>query len=195
MANPDAFSDEKRKKKVKEEIDWNGYVREIGEIPAGQSGAKTFAEYLRKVFMAMYDGHLTGGALEEISEDGVFRYDISFGNGATTPLFSMINNQQFSAGVLIIEAKNYDVTTLGNKEFNQGRAYTLVDGREFIILATRNPITEKDITKARRHFLAQRCLILPIDCNDLVKLLKMRGDDKIRFDEFLTERVRKIMEA
>lgn len=195
VANPETYIEEKRKKKTKEKINWQIYIDEIEGLPRGQSGAKAFAEYLRKVFTAMYSGHLTNGKLEEVSEDRVFRYDICFGNGATTPLFKMVNNQQFSAGVLIIEAKNYDVTTLGNKEFNQGRAYTIVQGREFVILASRNSITTKDIRRSRRHFLTQRCLILPIDCKDILRLLEERKVDKLRFDEFLTERVKEILQA
>lgn len=194
-ANPEVYSEEKRKRRLKETIDWEIYIKELSDIPLGKSGAKAFAEYLRKVFMAMYDGHLTGGATEEVSEDRIFRYDISFGNGASTPLFKMVKNQQFSAGVIIIEAKNYDATALGNKEFNQGRAYTLVKGREFVILASRKPVTKKDIDRARRNFLAQRCLILPIDCDDVVRLIKERKTDKVSFDKFLTERAREILQA
>jgi hypothetical protein len=194
LKNPYIFQSAKRRK-VKEKINWDRYIAELKKISPGKPAARQYAEYLRKIFTALYDGRLINGTLEEKSEGGMFFYDINFSNGANTPLFHIIRNQQIKAGVVIIEAKNYGASKLGNKEFNQSRAYTLANGRELVILATRKDVTDGDIQKARRHFLAQRCIILPISDSDIMNLIDARRDDKDFFDELLIERLQKILTA
>ena len=107
----------------------------------------------------------------------------------------MVNNQKIKAGIVIIEAKNYGKSTIGNKEFNQSRAYTIVDGRELVILASREDVTDADIKRARRHFLAQRCLILPISDSDIIELINKRRTDIEYFDGILADRLQKILQA
>ena len=120
---------------------------------------------------------------------------MNFANNAGTPFFGQIRNQGIKAGIVIVEAKNYGESELGNKEFNQSRAYTIANGRELVLLATRKPITDRDIQRSRRHFLAQRCVILPISDEDVVALINARRDDREFFDTILVERLRKILSA
>lgn len=184
-----------KKRKLKENVDWDSYVRELQNIVPGRDNARKYAEYLKKIFAVLYEGQLTSGKLEEKSEGNLFFYDISFANSAETHFFRTIRNQQVKAGVVILEAKNYRESELGNKEFNQSRAYTIVNGREFVLLATRKDITDADIQRARRHFLAQKCIIFPISDSDIIKLIGARRSDKEYFDTFLVERLQKILEA
>ncbi len=195
VGNPNIFDDERRKKRKKGKENWSSYIEELKKIPSGKGGASRFSEFLRKIFTALYDGHLTSGTREDCSVDGIFRYDVVFGNGANTPLFKMIRNQQIKSGLLVIEAKNYDSSRISNDEFNQGRAYTLANGRELVFLISRKEVQDKDIERARRHFLAQRCLIFPIGGGDLIEMIRTRKEDPDRFDEFLVNRLKKILQA
>lgn len=192
---PELYKNEQRTRRAKDNVDWNAYIKEIEDFPKGKENALGYAKLLRKIITALYDGNLTSGTLEEHSEDSLFHYDISFGNGSKTFLFRMIKNQGIKAGILIVEAKNYDKTDVGNKEFNQSRAYTIVDGRELVFLISRDGIMNDDIMRARRHFLTQRCIILPISDDDIIWLIKNRKKDNTNFDSFLSERLKKILEA
>ncbi len=195
IRNPHIFESSTRRRKKKENINWDGYITELASIPPGKETAKKYAQYLRKIFTVAYDERLLNGKLEENSEDGLFFYDVNFANNAGTPFFGQIRNQGIKAGVVIVEAKNYDASDLGNDEFNQSRAYTIANGRELVLLATRKKITERDIQRSRRHFLAQRCVILPISDEDIIALINARRDDRDFFDSLLVERLQKILTA
>ncbi|MEX1112168.1 MAG: hypothetical protein WEC84_01785 [Candidatus Andersenbacteria bacterium] len=189
------YRDPLKPTRKKEDIDWGSYIDELAQIPTGQRSARAYAEYLKKLFTALYDGRLANGKTEKRSVDNIFRYDVSFSNGAETPLFRVINNQRLRAGVLLVEAKNYDKTELANDAFNQARGYTIQDGRELIFLVTRPDIDEMHIQRAQRHFLAQKAVILPLGDSDLRQLIEKRKNDHLDFDEFLTERLLAILSA
>lgn len=195
LRNPRIFESSAWKRRRKENIDWDGYITELKRISTGQENARRYAEYLRKIFTAIYGGHLFNGRLEEKSEGGIFSYDISFANSATTPFFKQISNQNIKAGVLLVEAKNYGLSDLTNKEFNQSRSYTIVDGRDLIFLVTRKDVDEEDLKRARQHFLRQRCIILPISDRDIINLIEARRADPENFDMCLVERLQKILSA
>lgn len=141
----------------------------------------------------MYGDNLLRGKIEKKSVDGVFRYDINFLNASTTGLFKIINNQGIKSGLLIIEAKNYDKTTVANKEFNQSLAYTIKDVRELVFLIKRSDITPDDILKSRRHFLTHKVVIMPLCDADIETLLRNRADDSTDFDDFLNDRLQEII--
>lgn len=195
VKNPHLYEKLARKRKRNEGIDWRAYKEELTKIAGGKEHARTYAEYLRKVFTALYSGNLMNGKLEEKSEDDLFFYDITFTNAADTPFFRALKNQQIKAGVLILEAKNYEKTDMGNDEFNQSRAYTITGGRELVFLATRRNITDRDITRARRHFLSAKVVVLPLSDADVFALIDARNGDPERFDVLLVERLQKILSA
>lgn len=195
VEKPALYEDLKRKRKKKEDIDWNKYINNIKEMPKGVKYAKDYAELVRKVFTALYGDNLVNGTLEEKSLDNLFYYDISFGNAVKTPLFRVINNQGIVAGILIIEVKNYEKSKLSNKEFNQSLGYTVSSGRELIFLVTRKKISTRDIERSRRAFLSHKVLIFPLSDEDVIKLIYTRSKDPERFDEVLIPRLKKILEA
>lgn len=182
-------------RKRREKIDWDAYFKELKNIKTGREFAHLYADTVRKIFTAMYSGDFVNGLLEERSDDGIYHYDITFANAAKTSLFTFLKNQQIKAGLIIVEAKNYGKTKVSNTQFNQANGYSISDAREFVMLVMRSPVTEAHIKKARRHFLAQKHLILPIGDKDIKELLEGRFDDQKSFDYFLIKRAQKIMQA
>ena len=195
VRNPNLYANLKGKRRKKEDIDWKSYVESLRNMPGGVENAKNYADLLRKVFTVIYKDKLVNGLLQQRSMDGIFYYDIDFANGANTPLFRVIRNQGIKGALLIIEAKNYKKTDVGNKEFNQSLSYTILGGREVIFLASRDNVSEKDIERARRHFLSHKSLILPLGDDDIISLIDNRKEDPEEFDKFLIPRIQKILEA
>ena len=192
---PKLYEGLRKKRKKKEKIDWMKYIEELKNISGGKERAREYAELLRKIFTALYGEKLTNGNLEQKSLDSLFYYDIDFANGANTSLFNVIRNQGIKGGLLIIEAKNYDKTILGNSEFNQGLSYTISGARELIFLVSRDEISERDINRSRRHFLSHKVLIFPLGDADIINLINGRGKNESTFDEILIPRLKKILEA
>lgn len=182
-------------RRKKEKINWKEYAEELESIPSGKKDAYIYADTIRKILTALYDGALVNGLLEEKSVDGMYHYDITFANGAETMFFKMLKNQQITAGTIIVEAKNYNKTKLGNGAFNQAAGYTISKGRELVLLITREPITEAHIKKAKRHFLAHRVFLLPMSDADIVALLNERKNNPIEFDRLLLMRAQEILSA
>lgn len=195
VKNPYIFKTTKYRRKKKEDIDWDQYIEELKNIAPGKDQAREYAEFLRKIFTVLYDGQLINGVVEKESVDELFFYDVSFANCARTPFFAQVANQGLKAGVVIIEAKNYGKTDVGNKEFNQGRTYTIADGRDLIFLVMRDDVSKKDIERAQRHFLAQRCILFPLSDSDIIKLINARRKDDQEFDLVLVERLQEILSA
>jgi hypothetical protein len=194
LGDPHKF--EKRKtRRMKEKINWKQYADELKQLPGGKEYALQYAEFLRKVFTAMYGEKLLDGVMQQKSEDGIFYYDISFANNSNTALFGLIKNQNIKAGSLLIEAKNYCTTDVANKEFNQARGYTIVNGRELVFLVFRRDVSNKDIERSRRHFLSQRCLIIPISDKDITDMLSLRNNNPRNFDYILVKRFHEILRA
>lgn len=183
-------------RKKKDKINWMKYSEEIKAIPSGKKHAYLYAETIRKVFTALYGESFVNGKLEKRSVDDIYHYDIIFANAAETAFFKMVRNQQITAGTVIFEVKNYGKTKISNPEFNQAAGYTIQDGRELVFLVTRQPITKKQIDKAKRHFLSHhKTLIVPISDEDIIKLLEGRVDDVINFDNTLAIRAQEIISA
>lgn len=195
VERPNLYENLKRKRKKKETIDWNLYIESLKNMPGGQENAKNYADLLRKIFTALYNDKLVNGLLEQRSMEGIFHYDIDFANGADTPLFRIIRNHGIKGALLIIEAKNYKKTDLGNKEFNQSLSYTIAGGRELIFLATRDNISEKDMERSKRHFLSHKILTVPFGDEDIIALLNARKTDSKEFDKILIPKIQKILEA
>lgn len=182
-------------KKKKENIDWKSYIKELKSMPRGKKFARTYAELIRKIFTALYSDSLVNGQLEVVSNNNIYHYDITFANAAKTTFFRMVKNQQFSAGVIVIEAKNYDKGDLGNPEFNQASGYTIGKGRELVLILTRKPITKRDIERSKRQFLSHKILVLPISDEDVIKLLEKRDGNPESFDSLLANRAQEILSA
>jgi len=195
VRHPNLYASSKRKRRKKEVIDWKSYIKSLRNMPGGRENAKNYADLLRKIFTAIYNNKLVNGLLEQKSMDGIFYYDIDFANGANTPLFRVIRNQGIKGAILIIEAKNYKKTDIGNKEFNQSLSYTVLGGREIVFLISRDNVSEKDIERSRRYFLSHKSLILPLGDEDIISLIDNREGDSEEFDGFLIPKVQKILEA
>ncbi len=178
---------------VKKEI--KQYIKELEKIPAGRKHAKAYAEQIRKIFTALYDGEFVNGELEEHSVDGLYFYDVTFGNSAKTSFFQFLRNQGIKAGLTLFEAKNYDKTKIGNAQYNQASGYTILGGREIVFLVSRDSVDDKSIQRARRHFLSHKVLILPLSDKDIIEVLKGRKNNPEQFDIPLITRAKKIMEA
>jgi len=193
IKNVKRFSNKKRPRK--EKINWSEYAKELKSIPAGNKNASKYAETIRKIFNAIYSDNLLRGVLEKKSFGEIYRYDITFVNASITKLFRFISNQQLKAGVLIVEAKNYRKTIVGNKEFNQGLAYTMQDGRDIVFLVKRSNITEEDMNRSKEIYLRHRKVILPISDTDIIKMLEERKDFPDSFDDILIPRLQDILSS
>jgi hypothetical protein len=194
IKNPLAYK-KAHSRKLVEKVNWNNYSKELASIKLGREGARKYAETLRKIFTALYRDGLVNGLLEERSEGNMFFYDITFANASETAFFKFLRNQQIKAGVIIVEAKNYDKTKVSNEQINQANGYGIVDGREFVMLITRDLITDKLIEKSRRIFLTHRILVLPVSDSDVHKLLEARFKNPEEFDHLLIERAQQILQA
>lgn len=188
--NPHKYKNRRRPRKRK--IDWQVYINELKNIPAGEDPQK-YTEFLRKTFSVLYGDNLLRGHIERRSVDNVFRYDINFLNASQTSFFKILNNQGIKSGLLIIEAKNYNKTKTTNKEFNQCLAYTIKDARELVFLIKRQDVNKEDIEKSKRHFLAHGVVILPLGDIDVIKLLSNKEILGDSFDDFLNERLQEIL--
>lgn len=188
--NPHKYA--KRRRPRKQKVNWDKYAKELSTIKSGEVPEK-FTEFLRKVFSAMYADHLLRGNVEKKSVDGIFRYDVNFLNASQTSFFKILSNHGVRVGLLIIEAKNYYKTKVSNKEFNQSLAYTIKDAREIVFLAKRDTVTETDIERSKRHYLAHKVIIMPLCDNDIKTLLKNRSISEDAFDEFLNDRLQEII--
>ena len=192
--NPHKFDIKRKPRKSK--IDWRAYSKELKEIPTGIKFAKAYAEFLRKVFRAMYGDNLLRGKMETKSVDGVYRYDVNFLNASETAFLKIVRSQQLKAGLLIIESKNYAQTTeVANKEFNQSLSYGIINAREVIFLVKREPITQADITRSKSIFLRHKIVVLPMSDEDIIKMLELRHISEMNFDEFLNDRLQEILSA
>ena len=194
LADPLVFK-RKHVKKPKEKIDWAAYIKELQAVGYGKENARIYAEVLRKIFTALYKGDFVNGSLEEQSVDGLYFYDVIFGNSADTAFFRFLRNQQIKAGAVICEAKNYDKTKVSNSQFNQANGYTISGARELVFLISRKESDDKSIERAKRHFLSHKVLLLPIYDEDVIDMLKVRDKDLDSFDTLLVERAKIIMGA
>ncbi len=191
VSNPHKFDSKRRPRKPK--VSWQGYIDELRDLGTGSKLSKTYSLLLLKIFEAMYGNNLLRGKIETTSVDNIYRYDLHFLNASTTSFFNVLMNQQFKAGSLIIEAKNYGSTDVGNKEFNQGIAYSIKDGRDFIFLIQRADVTDKDIERSQSIYLRQRCVVMPLSDRDIIEMIEQRKDVSDNFDSFLEERLQKIL--
>lgn len=191
--NPNEYKHKRRPRKNK--INWGKYIEELSHLEKGKDFSKKYALFLRKVFMAMYGSNLLRGRVETVSEGDVYRYDINFLNASDTEFFRAVRNQQIKSGLLIIEAKNYDKTKTGNKEFNQGISYSIKDGRELVFIIKREEIKESDIKKSKQIYLRQRVVVIPLSDSDLIKMLEMRNVSSESFDILLAARLQDILSA
>lgn len=194
LRNPNIYKKTRTRKK-KDDVNWLAYAEELKKIPVGTENAHRYAEYIRKIFTALYSGDLVNGELDRKSEDGLYYYDINFANAAQTRFFKFVKNQNLKAGVVIFEAKNYGKTKVGNAAFNQSVGYTIADARELVLLVSREGVTEKSITRAQRHFLTKKVLVLPISDKDLIEILSDRKNNSEDFDTPFIKRAQKIMQA
>lgn len=194
ISNPFLFNYLKKSKKNSK---WgNEYIEQLDAIKPGREGAHEYAKLLMTIFTALYEGQLFGGKLQERSVDELFHYDIIFANSVySTPFFNMIKNQSLKSGAVIIEAKNYDKSSIGNKEFNQVVGYTICDGRELIFLASRKEVTNKDIDHAKRYFLTHKVIVLPISDGDIKTLINSKKESGENFDMILALRLKDILSA
>ncbi len=191
--NPHQFDSKRRPRKQK--IVWQTYINEIKALPTGSKSSREYSLLLLKIFKVIYGENLLRGKIETTSHGEIYRYDLNFLNASTTAFFNVLRNQQIKAGLIIIEAKNYGLTNVSNKEFNQSLAYTIKNGRDFIFLIQRDGVTEDDIKKSKEIYLRHRCIVLPLGDNDIVKMIEGRKDSEDTFDIFLNERLQQILSA
>lgn len=194
LADPLIFK-RKHSKKIKEKVDWSGYIKELQSVGYGKESAHLYAEVIRKIFTALYKGDFVNGSLEEQSVDGLYFYDVTFGNSADTSFFRFLRNQNIKAGVVICEAKNYDKTKISNAQFNQANGYTIANARELVFLISRKEDDVKSIKRAQRHFLSHKVLLLPLSDKDIIEMLKIREKEPDSFDTLLVEKTKIIMSA
>lgn len=191
--NPHQFESKRRPREQK--IPWQDYIKEIKSLPSGNKSSRDYSLLLLKIFKAVYGGNLLRGKIETVSHGEVYRYDLNFLNASTTSFFKVLSNQKIKAGLIVIEAKNYGSTDVGNKEFNQSLAYTITDGRDFIFLIQRDEVTEADIKRSKEIYLRHRCIVMPLSDKDIVELIERRKEFDDIFDDFLEERLQQILSA
>jgi hypothetical protein len=189
--NPHKFAGKRRPRKPK--ISWSTYIEELKKMPPGSEHSHDYSLLLLKIFNAMYGENLLRGKIETTSYEGIYRYDINFLNASMTALFQIIKNQQVKAGLLLIEAKNYGATDVGNKEFNQSLAYTIKDGRDFIFLIQREDVTQEDIDRSKTIYLRHRVIIMPLSDGDIIQMIENRKDNDKEFDSFIQDRLQQIL--
>ncbi len=191
--NPHKFDSKRKPRKPK--IPWKSYAEELKALGTGNKLSRSYSLLLLKIFKALYGENLLRGKIEVVSHGEVYRYDLNFLNTSTTAFFKVLMNQQVKAGLLMVEAKNYGATDVGNKEFNQSLAYTIKDGRDFIFLVQRDDVTPEDMGKAKTIYLRHRSIVLPLGDSDLIKMIEQRKDSESDFDAFLEERLQQILSA
>jgi hypothetical protein len=191
--NPHKFDSRRRPRKPK--INWKKYIEELESMKAGNENSSKYSELLLKIFNALYDKCLLRGKLEEISINGIYRYDITFLNASTTSFFKVLQKTKIVDALVIVEAKNYEKTKVGNKEFYQGRSYTIKDKREFVFLVQRRDVSGKDIERAKEHYLRHGVIIFPLSDSDIIKMIELKEKLEKDFDSVLEERLQSILSA
>lgn len=191
--NPHRFDNKRRPRKPR--IDWDKYIEDIKNVKPGTESSPEYSKMLLKIFNALYGESLLRGKVESRSYKNTYRYDVNFLNASVTSFFKVLEKAHIVAASLIIEAKNYDKTDVGNKEFNQGLAYTLKDSREFIFLVQRDDIDSSDITRSQQHYLRHGVIIFPLSDSDIIKMIELRKISEKDFDSVLEERLQSILSA
>ncbi|MBU1046242.1 hypothetical protein KKH36_00475 [Patescibacteria group bacterium] len=189
--NPHKFENKRRPRKPK--INWDKYIKEIENIIPGSEMSAEYSQMLMKIFQALYGDNLLRGKIETRSFGDTYRYDVNFLNASKTNFFKVIEKTKIIVASLIIEAKNFDKTKVGNKEFNQALGYTLKDRREFIFLIQRKDISNNDIKRSQQHYLRHGVIIFPLSDKDLIDMIELRKESDKNFDSILEERLQSIL--
>ena len=177
------------KQQQQSDADWCAGINEkeiadelIEQLPKIQLGNKTASEFHNFCIGALefiLFPTLNHPQKEREIHEGRKRIDIVFHNGAQNGFFFEMRTQpQYRSAIVMIECKNY-THDINNPEIDQlsGR-FSEIRGKFGLLIARQFDERETFIKRCRDTVTDGRGLVIPLVDEDIIKLLKLKGDGK-----------------
>lgn len=169
-------------------------IDKLMNISSGSTEATKYHHLMAIILEYLFYPSISCPVIEKEIHDGRKRIDIAFNNTADFGFFkNLVEIKQIPSAHIIVECKNY-TNEVGNPELDQ------ISGRfnlynKFGIITFRNYEDIKQfIRRCKDTCKDGRGFILPLCDEDIIELLKLRGESKFRdIDDYLENRLRDIM--
>jgi hypothetical protein len=168
---------------------------ELRAIPAGSEHANTYHRFMIGLFEFIFYPNFIYPELEAEIDQGRKRIDILYTNAAAQGVFQRLQGlPQTKSHLVPVECKNY-TREIVNPELDQIAGRFSRERGFFGIICCRN-LDNKDrfIQRCRDTAVAGRGIVLPLDDDDIHKILDMLSQNRqSSVDEFLNERIVQII--
>lgn len=168
---------------VKEE--GNKLIKKLKSIPYGNSkptAPSDFHDLSISILVFLFHPYLVNPIKEKDLHDRRKRIDITFDNAATNGFFFTLSTiKNIPCSYIMIECKNYQ-SDPGNPELDQLSGRFSINRGKFGLLICRN-FTDKDLFIKRCKDTATdgRGYILPLDDNDLIRMIEYKIENKEKY--------------
>ena len=180
---------------TEEPIEISNYlINKLKKIKTGNIEASIYHHLTAVILEYLFYPSISCPVIEKEIHDGRKRIDIVFNNTSNFGFFkNLVEIKQIPSAHIIVECKNY-TNEVGNPELDQ------ISGRlnlynKFGIITFRNFENNKKFIKSCNDTCKDgRGFIIPLSDEDLIELLKLRGENKFEeIDNYLEDRLRDIM--
>jgi SAM-dependent methyltransferase len=170
------------------------YKKSLLAISVGSSSARRYQEHVKIMLELLFRGELTNLELETDVFGGIKRLDILATNKGRSGFFhSLKADHQLLCPTIVIECKNYR-HEVANPEFDQlGSRLGRKLGRVGVLAFRNSRKWEAVIRRCQSFFDNDEKLIIPLDDDDFVELLRLKSEsDERGIEGFLDRRVLKV---
>lgn len=155
-------------------------IKQLEKIPPGNKSAGEFHSFCIGVLEFILFPTLNNPEKEQEIHEGRKRIDIIFQNDAQSGFFFAMRTQpQYRSAIVMIECKNYshDIT---NPEIDQlSSRFSETRGRFGLLIARKFDDRATFIKRCRDTVNDGRGLVIPLVDEDIIKMLQLKGDEKI----------------